>query len=90
MKLTVKNILAEYLTSRGFDGLCHPETECGCGLEDLIGPCEGAQGDCQPAHRIQDPEGDPWYTIAFFDLDRRPTEEEVREYWEKERKRRMS
>ena len=90
MKMTVKVIIGDYLKSHGFDGLCHPETECGCGLDDLIGPCEGAQQDCRPAHKIQDPEGDPWYTIAFVDLDRRPTEEEVREYWKKEKKRRAA
>ena len=78
--MTVKDIIADTLKSNGFDGLCHPDTDCGCGLDDLIGPCEGARQDCRPAIRIQDPEGDPWYTIAF---DHRPTEEEVREYWKK-------
>ncbi len=80
--MTVKDILADYLKSNGFDGLCHPDTYCCCGLDDLIGRCKGAQQDCRPAIRIQDPEGDPWYTLAF---DHRPTEEEVREYWEKKR-----
>ena len=41
--MTAKEIIEEYLKSHGFDGLCHPRTECGCGLDDLIGPCEGAQ-----------------------------------------------
>ena len=36
----------------------------------------------RPADKISDDMGDPWYTIAF---DHRPTEEEVRKYWEKER-----
>ncbi|AKS22821.1 MAG: hypothetical protein C75L2_00020094 [Leptospirillum sp. Group II 'C75'] len=74
--MTVKDILADYLKFHGFDGLCHPNTECGCGLDDLIGPCEGAQQDCQPAHRIFDAEGYPWYTIAFA---HRPAGEEARE-----------
>ena len=78
--MTVKDIIADTLKSHGFDGLCHPDTDCGCGLDDLIGPCEGAQYDCQPAYKIKDAQGDPWYTIAF---DHRPTEEEVREYWKK-------
>ena len=89
--MTVKDIVADYLKSHGFDGLCHPDTECGCGLDDLIGPCEGAQPDCRPAHRIIDPEtGDPWYTVAFYDLGRRPTEDDVQEYWKKEKERRAA
>ena len=80
--MTVKDILAEYLKSHRFDGLCHPDTKCGCGLDDLVGPCEGAQHDCRPAYKISDDMGDPWYTIAF---DHSPTGEEIREYWEKER-----
>ena len=80
--MTVKDIIADYLKSRGFDGLCHPGTECGCELDDLIGPCEGAQWDCRPAYKIPGDMGYPWYTIAF---DHRPTEGEVREYWEKRR-----
>lgn len=27
-----KTIIVEYLRRNGFDGLCEPETECGCGL----------------------------------------------------------
>lgn len=78
--MTVREILENALKEQGFDGLCHPGTECGCGLSDLIGPCEGAQPDCQPAYRIKDPEGENWYTSAF---DHRPTEEEVRAYWKR-------
>ncbi|WP_150113936.1 hypothetical protein [Leptospirillum ferriphilum] len=80
--MTARDILVDYLKSHGFDGLCHPPTECGCDLSDLIGRSFGAQQDCLAAHRISDDQGDPWYTIAF---DHRPTEAEVRKYWEKAR-----
>ena len=44
----VKDILKKWLSEKGFDGLCNPEAECGCGLEDLI-PCGEACDDCEPA-----------------------------------------
>jgi hypothetical protein len=80
--MTVKDILAGYLKSHGFDGLCHPRTERGCGLDDLIGPCMGAQQDCRSAYRVFNPlEKCDWYIV----FDHRPTEEEVLEYWEMKR-----
>ncbi len=46
----------------------------------VSGPCEGVSRIAGTSRQGQ--EGDPWYMIAF---DHRPTEEEVREYWEKKR-----
>lgn len=77
--MTIKEILEAYLRKNGFDGLCHAPTECGCGLGDLIGPCEGAQPDCKPAYKILDDQGEDWFTIAF---DHKPSEEEIEEFWE--------
>lgn len=79
IKTTGKEILLDYLKMNGYDGLCHPDTECGCGLDDLVGPCEGMQEDCKPAYKIPSPEGYDWFTAYF---DRRPTEEEIKKYWE--------
>jgi len=46
---TIKNIVREWLTARGYDGLC--AGECGCGIDDLI-PCgQMIAGYCQPARR---------------------------------------
>ena len=70
--MTVKDILRQNLKLRGFDGLCHPAMECGCGLDDLI-PCEGAQADCQSAYVMLDDQGDRFYTINL---------QMAQEYWE--------
>jgi hypothetical protein len=82
--MDVKTIVASYLEYHGFDGLCHPDTECGCDLSDLIGPCEGAQSDCRPSYRIPLQDGGTFFTADF---DHRPTEEEIRNTWEKIKKR---
>jgi hypothetical protein len=44
-----KKIIIEYLRSNGFDGLCEPETECGCGLDDFAPCCDGPYPQCRPA-----------------------------------------
>lgn len=32
----VKEIVAEWLRANHYDGLCNPDGECGCGLDDLM------------------------------------------------------
>jgi hypothetical protein len=39
----------EYLRSHGYDGLCNPDTECGCTLADLA-PCGECHFGCFPAY----------------------------------------
>jgi len=50
--MTVKDVVIGYLKEHKFDGLCNPEMQCGCGLDDF-GPCDGAWGgmECQPAKK---------------------------------------
>jgi len=48
--MNVEQIIIEYLKSNGFEGFCDPESECGCGLNDLF-PCNQIDEDCQPAYR---------------------------------------
>lgn len=54
------SIVTHYLKENGYDGLCAPDLECGCGLDDLApceyGPCPG----CIPARAqiVTEPEGD--------------------------------
>ena len=36
--MNVKEIVADYLTTNGYDGLCNADIQCGCGLDDLF-PC---------------------------------------------------
>jgi hypothetical protein len=50
--MTVKEILADWLKKHGYDGLCYPRGECGCGLDDFI-PCQSACELCEPAYMRQ-------------------------------------
>jgi hypothetical protein len=48
--VVVKEILMAYLKEHGFDGLCNPDMECGCGLDDFM-LCENNNiGNCQPGY----------------------------------------
>jgi len=42
----VEEIIEEWLTANGYDGLCGDN--CGCGIDDLA-PCGAFPGDCEPA-----------------------------------------
>lgn len=47
--MKTKDIVINYLRNHGYDGLCHRETECGCGLDDFA-PCgDGPYHDCETA-----------------------------------------
>lgn len=61
--MTVKEIIKEYLTKNGFDGLCSPEHECGCNIEDLV-CCYGYCLDCEPAYEIEDKTGESSYIMT--------------------------
>ena len=67
--MDAKQILLDYLKANGFDGLCHGPTECGCGLDDLIGTCEGAQPNCKPAYRITNSRGEDWFLELFESME---------------------
>lgn len=71
--MTVLEIVREYLKENGYDGLCNPELECGCGLDDLA-PCGEMGMDCEPAYVAESPE-DPDHDYLYF-----PTERE-RDYY---------
>lgn len=47
---TVKTLLKQSLVDHGYDGLCSPDGECGCGLDNLI-PCMEPCDLCRPAYR---------------------------------------
>lgn len=57
--MNVKEIVAEYLKTNGFDGL-HAEDQCGCRLDDLI-PCDDACGSCTAGYLLPGDEDSPWY-----------------------------
>ena len=46
------DIIQEFLTLNGFDGLCNPDLECGCGKDELCpcSPCESIL-TCRPAYK---------------------------------------
>ena len=51
--MTIKQIIRKYLDENGYDGLCLPDLECGCGLDDFA-PCpDGINEECEPAYRIK-------------------------------------
>jgi hypothetical protein len=56
--MKVIDIVRDYLKQHGHDGLCHVESECGCGLDDLA-PCGDINGDCEAAD--QDEKGALYY-----------------------------
>lgn len=47
-KKTVRDIITDYLTSNGYDGLC--SENCGCGI-DCLAPCGNIRMNCQPAYK---------------------------------------
>ena len=50
----VQSILKAWLKEHGYDGLCEPSIECGCGVDELPGCCSGwVPQHCQPAHRCE-------------------------------------
>lgn len=48
--ITVESIVRKALVEMGADGLCHPDSECGCDVNDLA-PCGDLGSECQPAYR---------------------------------------
>ena len=48
--MNVKDIVIDYLEKNGYDGLCNPSIECGCGLDDFI-PCGEMGQNCEAAYK---------------------------------------
>lgn len=54
---SVKEMVAQWLRANHYDGLCNPDGECGCGLDDLM-PCQCVnERDCVCAYEIPVPDG---------------------------------
>ena len=49
--MNVKEIISEYLTQNGYEGLFNEGSECGCLLDDLC-PCDGEIGNCEPGYKL--------------------------------------
>lgn len=53
----VREIVAQWLRENHYDGLCNPDGECGCGLDDLM-PCQCInERECVCAYEIPVPDG---------------------------------
>lgn len=51
--ITINDILIRELKAMGAEGLCNPELECGCGLDDLCPGCSDCNVlECRPAKKI--------------------------------------
>ncbi len=51
--MTIEQIIKKYLKDGGFMGLCHPDEDCGCAIDDLF-PCDLylCGTNCQPAYLV--------------------------------------
>jgi len=71
--MTVGEIVKQWLEDHGCDGLCDPDAECGCGIDDL-NPCGGLCDDCIPARRVEGEVGRMYVPIEDAELG--PTRQE--------------
>lgn len=69
--MSIKEIIVQYLEAHGYDGLCNPDQECGCFLQDIF-PCDMPNvDDCRAGHKRMGKDGD-WG--IFADVDTAPEE----------------
>lgn len=60
---SLREMAAQWLRENHYDGLCNPDDECGCGLDDLM-PCQCPnERDCVCAYEI--PAEDSGYDRVF-------------------------
>ena len=55
--MNAKDIIIDWLKEHDFDGLCLPENDCGCCVDDLI-PCASDPTFCQPGKKRIKDDGD--------------------------------
>lgn len=65
--MNCKEMIEAWLKDHGYDGLCNPELECGCGLGDFpFMPCESCDLiECVPAYKgpnLRDSDDTMFYT----------------------------
>ena len=64
-------IIKAWLKDNGYDGLCNPDLECGCTVEDFR-PCVDDPSDCQPAYSVP---AEPGAGVDSWMVTTKPTEE---------------
>lgn len=55
--MDIYDILKDWLKKNGYDGLCYPEEECGCLLEDLAPCIQPSLLNCKAGHKEKAPQG---------------------------------
>lgn len=58
--ITVEAIIKEWLSANGYAGLCNPDSDCGCSIEDFA-PCCSSMQDCYPAYELECPKHGSFY-----------------------------
>lgn len=59
--MSIGELIKQSLTALGADGLCNPDQECGCGIEDLA-PCDNLNlQECVAAKWHIPKQGEPEY-----------------------------
>ena len=51
---SIVEIVTEYLTAHGYDGLCNAAIDCACLVDDLM-PCDSPERQCQAGYRVPCP-----------------------------------
>ena len=62
--MKLKEIVQAWLTDNGYDGLCDPDNECGCHIEDLM-PCGEPGMYCEAGHNEKAPQGSDYDYLIF-------------------------
>ena len=55
--MNAKDIIIDWLKEHDFDGLCLPENDCGCCVDDLI-ICDSDPSLCEPGKKRIKDDGD--------------------------------
>jgi len=81
--MTIMDILKDWLTTHGFDGLADDD-ECGCSLEDLA-PCGDQWRWCEPAYKVPCESGECDFWMVKQKPERKAENDQIDLKWLTER-----
>lgn len=63
---SIEEIVGEWLRANHYDGLCNPDAECGCSLDDLMPFGEPNPSGCLCGYKVPAPDGtnDQWFSVS--------------------------